>query len=148
MLSPMPWVSRVRCSINPVSNFCCIMGITWCVVIHFISCGTPGMAIKMVPFFSNSMPGAVPTSFFKTVHTSGTSACFLLRSSNGPVRLNTFSNRYCTCANVGSSSTIFPPKYSHSKGLVISSAVGPRPPVNRMISACLLSSSNAFHISS
>ena len=53
-----------------------------------------------------------------------------------------------TCASVAVSTTIFPPKYSHNKGFVISSEVGPKPPVKSMIEDFLLSASNAAQMSS
>ena len=40
------------------------------------------------------------------------------------------------------------PKYSHSSFFVMSSFVGPRPPVTRTASEVFMSSSTAFHISS
>ena len=59
----------------------------------FISMPGVPHEMKIFPSFSNNIPGAVPLSFFRTVHTSGTSACFLLRSNNGMGRLNTCSNK-------------------------------------------------------
>ena len=120
--------------------------ITSCCIIPCISWGTPGMLINIFPFFSNNIPGAVPRLFKITLQVSGTSPCFILRSVNG--RLKTSSKRYFTLSRAALSAIIFPPKYLHSKGLVISSAVGPRPPVIKIISECAASSSRAFHISS
>ena len=92
------------------------------------------------------MQGAVPTSFFKTLQVLGTSACLAFRSIIG--RFSTLANMCVTCASVAASTTILPLKYWHNKGFVISSAVGPKPPVISIILANLLSWSNAFQISS
>src|SRR6187402_2270761 len=96
----------------------------------------------------NHIPGAVPLALCNTVQTSGTSACFKLLSSIGPGRRYTLSNKYFTWVNASSLTISLPPKYLQSKGFVISSAVGPSPPVIMIISDSLLSASNAFHISS
>ena len=92
------------------------------------------------------MPGAVPLLFKITLQLSGTSACLKLRSIMGLFRM--FSKMFFTLANAPASTTILPLKYLQSNGLVMSSAVGPSPPVIRMISAWLLSSCSAVQISS
>ena len=70
----------------------------------------------------------------------------MFTSSKG--RLRYFVKISFTFCKAPSSTTSLPPKYLQSNGLVMSSAVGPSPPVIKIISACLLSSSNVFHISS
>ena len=85
---------------------------------------------------SNHIPGAVPLSFINTVQTSGTSACFRFLSKMGPGRRKIFSNKYFTCASTCSFTMSLPPKYLQRRGFVISSAVGPSPPVIKMMSAC------------
>ena len=110
-----------------------------------ISLGTPGMLTKIFSFFSNHIPGAVPLLFCITVQTSGTSACFMLICVSGLLKI--FSKRYFTFCNATSFTIILPLKYLHSKGFVISSAVGPSPPVIKIISECELSSLSAMRIS-
>ena len=111
----------------------------------FISWGTPGMLTNTLPSLSNHIPGAVPLLLGITVQVSGTSACFLLRSIMGRLSLAKMDS---TLAKAPSSITSLPLKYSHSTGLVISSAVGPKPPVISIMEAYLLSSFSACIISS
>ncbi len=159
MDSPWPAVKAVRCTTAGIVNSFNKRGITSLIIRPLISCGTPGNEIKIFlsAFFNtpslvgwrvNHIPGAEPLALCNTVQTSGTSACFRFRSNMGPGRRYTFSNKYFTWFNTFSSTIILPPKYLHSNGLVISSAVGPSPPVMIMSCDCLASSSKACHISS
>jgi hypothetical protein len=86
----------------------------------------------MQPSFSNHMPGAVPSLLNNIMQFSGTSACFKFLSRNGLLRLE---NICLTCARTVSLITSLLSKYSLSSGLVMSSAVGPRPPVRKTIFA-------------
>ena len=102
------------------------------------------MLTNILPSFSNHIPGAVPLLLGITVQLSGTSACLRLRSISGRF---SFEKMLLTFSNAASFIINELPKYSQSTGLVISSAVGPSPPVIRTIAASRLSSSRARMIS-
>ncbi len=93
---------------------------------------------------SNHIPGAVPWALCSTVQHSGTKACARLSSLNSMPRLSR-SVRMCS-ASAGAK-TRCEPNSSQSVCFVISSLVGPRPPV--MITMSLMSSPRptAEHIS-
>jgi len=103
-----------------------IIGNTCSCMICFISEGTPGIDTIILPSFSNSMAGAVPAWFASTLQLSGTIAWRLLFS---------FISRFLrlilavTSSRTPWSMTSFVPKYSASVSFVISSLVGPSPPV-------------------
>src|SRR6476620_1331845 len=94
---------------------------------------------------SNHIPGAVPLKFGSTIQLSGTSACFRFLSVKGRFNLEKISFTFCRAP---SSTMSLELKYLHKVGLVISSAVGPRPPVIMITSFSLLSSVRALRISS
>ena len=93
-----------------------------------ISRGTPGsMATQRCCASSSQMPGADPWRLGRIVQPSGTMACWrLLAGSSCPKRLRHRSSR---AARISGSRTIPRPKIEAIAGLVMSSAVGPSPPV-------------------
>ena len=94
-----------------------------------ISRGTPGSSTATRPRASSShSPGAVPRGLGSTVAPSGTSAWMRLTAGIGrPSRLN----RASMPASNSSSSSSRLPNSSATTVLVMSSRVGPRPPVVR-----------------
>ena len=112
--------------------------------------GTPGREYKVAlcPKRStgkrNTIIGAVPSLFGITSHVSGTDACAILMSSTSrPLELS----MRCTISSCLSSVRYcLLPESSARATLVISSFVGPRPPVTITISFVLSSPSSPFTI--
>ncbi len=109
------------------------------------SAGGPGSTtISFFPFFMAS-PGAVPTSFLRTVAPSTTNACLLLIPGN--VFIPLARNLSHIPSQIASSNTSFLSRSSQRLSLVMSSDVGPSPPVMNVTSLLLTAEATASIIS-
>ena len=116
-----------RCRMECWSFLCASRrGITSSLISFSISKGTPGRAMSTLLSCSIHRPGAVPNGLESTVQSFGTKACWRLVSVKSMPREAKIS---VTCFNVGSSMTSSRWKMSQMIFLVMSSLVGPRPPV-------------------
>ena len=98
---------------------------------------------NLLPLFSNTMIGALPTLLGKMVAQAGTIHWVAVK------RLSTSGRSWyniCICSRTRGSSTSVVWKYSHITCLVISSLVGPNPPVVSTMSARENASSMAVRI--
>ena len=113
---------------------------------NFEFCPSP-LTFNLSPLtsFSNTIIGALPTLLVKIFAFSGTSHWVAVKrlSTSGRPSYNS-----CMCSRTSESSTKVVPKYSHITCLVISSLVGPKPPVVSTISAREKASSKADKICS
>ena len=91
------------------------------------------------------MHGAVPTSLFNTSQHFGTRAWARLTGVSSKPRT---AKRRFTFSSATSLSTSSEPKYSHSSFFVISSFVGPSPPVTSTVSDECMAASTACQMSS
>ena len=114
------------------------------VITTFISCGTPGIETRTLSFLSNQLTEALPTGLFITVQPSGTIACPLFKAFMGIFPANT---RFMF-SKTSSLNTSLVWKYLHSVCFVISSLVGPSPPVTKTIFTLFIALSIASRISS
>ncbi|MPM73593.1 hypothetical protein SDC9_120575 [bioreactor metagenome] len=130
-LSPMPAIL----SVLDTSVYSCLEarnGLTCSVNIGFISLGGPGIIIRILPFSSIIIPGAVPLSLYMIIAPSGIIACFILFSVMSRPNLE---KNFFILFNALSSRYIFLSKYSAPISFVRSSPVGPNPPVVIITSA-------------
>ena len=150
------WITS-SLALLPNRLFASIYGSTCSVMATCISYGTPGREINSLvnasllfrerpeglQIFSKSIIGALPTRLGSMVADCGTSHWVAVRRLSTSGR-SLYSS--CICARTWGSSTSVVPKYSHSTCLVISSLVGPKPPVVKTISAREKASSSALRI--
>ena len=123
-----------------------INGTTELTIIDFISYGTPGRDIKKELFFFICIPAAVPYWFSISNAFDGTKAWALFKSLIGLStkflkRFSIWTNNSWLCINLSL-------KNSQKTSFVISSFVGPSPPVVIIISNLSIELLNAFIISS
>ena len=127
-----------------VWNLSCSLGNTLSVITAVISCGTPGIDTSTLPSLSNQLTEALPTGLLITVQFFGTIAWPLFSLFIGILPANTrFTFSKTSSLNI--SSVL---KYLHSVCLVISSLVGPSPPVTKTIFTLFIALSIASRISS
>ena len=107
-------------------------GATWCSHMCSISEGTPGIVTMVRPPFSAHQPGAVPIGLRSTAADAIRSACWMFPAGIGPA----LRERKLASSSASSSWSISTssPSTSAMAWRVISSLVGPSPPVTKMIS--------------
>ena len=99
--------------------------------IPVISAGGPGIATTIAPSFSTHQPGAVPRGFGIDRPEGTTVACFTFCSGICPPRLSKNARR---CASSSGATYGSSPIDSAIASRVMSSSVGPSPPVQSTIS--------------
>ena len=130
--------------ITSVWNFSRSLGNTDSVITAVISCGTPGMDTSTLLSFSNQLAEALPTGLLMTVQSLGTIAWLLFSAFIGIFPAST---RF-TFSNTSSLNISSVWKYLQRVCLVISSFVGPSPPVTRTIFTLFIALFTASMISS
>ena len=123
--SPTPNTCSVWDTITSSDRFCS-QGRTLRSNMCRISLGGPGSMMTALPSFSMTQPGAVPHSLSKISHPSGSIACFTLFSV---ISRPSFSKNTWIFSKDAVSSTRLTPSTRQMPSQVMSSTVGPRPPV-------------------
>ena len=136
----MPCVRMFLVVMMSVLKVSCSFGNTRLRMSHSISNGTPGSDTNTLPSCENHIQGAVPRSLFSTSQQRGTSACARFTGVSSYPRLSKM--RFTFSSAIGLSTNSLP-KYSQSNFLVMSSLVGPRPPVTSTASLLCIASSTA-----
>ena len=124
--SPMPTVFSVRLTITSPSLRAASRGATSLAHIPVISAGGPGIATTMPSAFSTHQPGAVPRGLGRIVPEGMIVACLMLRAG---MSLPRPAKKARSVAAAPGSTRASSPTARAMASRVMSSSVGPRPPV-------------------